>query len=734
MSRTKNYYAHSTDSPDKSDWQLLEDHLYNVAKLCEEFSAAFGAQEWGQCAGLLHDAGKATGAFQRRLEGSANRVDHSTFGAQWAWQHCGRLGVLLAYAIAGHHGGLPNGGEQRGQLHYRLKHTKIPEKALAVPGLKCKENLVPPFSLTRGRAGFSLSFFTRMVFSCLVDADFLDTEIFCSPRRSKERHKPCQLSPLLKKFNTHMQEISRRVELTPVNVLRQKVFSQCVTQASLPRQVFSLTVPTGGGKTLSSMAFALNHALEHGLDRIIYTIPFTSIIEQNAGVFKDIFGADQILEHQSNYIENDEPEEQTRHLRHRLASENWNMPIVVTTNVQFFESLFAVKTSRCRKLHNIAGSVIVLDEAQAIPTEYLKPCLAALWELVGHYRCSVVLCTATQPALDDTSSLRKEALPDIREIVSDPQRLFHELKRVQVEFIGQKTNDDLGILLKKEQQVLCIVSTKPQARAVFELLENRSGLFHLSTNMYPLHRRRVLQEVRVRLNAGEKCRVVSTSLVEAGVDFDFPVVYRAMAGLDSIAQAAGRCNREGRLNNQGALGKLYVFESESAPSMTWLKRSVSRARETLRSLPDKDPLGMETMRRYFELLYDIQELDKKNIMKLLNPARLDHDLLFPFKEAAELFKFIEEDSVGVVVVIEPEAELLVHELRHAEYTRSILRKLQSYTVSVRSELVKIMIREGAVEVIDEVVPVLWNKDVYSKKVGLCIERAGLWDVEQLIVD
>ncbi len=576
-----------------------------------------------------------------------------------------------------------------------------------------------------------------MIFSCLVDADFLDTEQFCSPHKARYRpdqSSKLQLADLWEIFDCHMQKIIRGAVPSRVNELRREIFRQCVSQAVMPQGIFSLTVPTGGGKTLSSMAFALNHAVEHGLRRIIYAIPFTSIIEQNARVFKEIFGPEVILEHHSNLIE-DDPDEHDLHLSHRLAAENWDLPIVVTTNVQFFESLFASKTLRCRKLHNIAGSVIILDEAQAIPTEYLKPCLASLRELVSRYRCSVVLCTATQPALDDTSSLRRNALPDIREIIEDTERYSRQFQRVEIEFIGRQTDAELATLLSKEKQVLCIVSTKPQAQSVFELLDDKEAAFHLSTNMYPLHRQRVLQRIRKRLQQGQVCRVVSTSLVEAGVDLDFPVVFRAMAGLDSIAQAAGRCNREGRLNDQGKLGRVLVFESEKEPSMPWLKRCVSRAREALRALPDKEPLGREMIRRYFELLYDVQELDGKNIMKLLNPAPLDKDLCFPFQEAAQLFKFIEEDTVDLIIAREPECDELIRVLRHGEYSRTTLRKLQPFTVSVRKKDLEIMHKAGGVEMIDKdnkEFPLLCNQNSYDKQVGLCVDRAGVWDADDLI--
>ncbi len=732
----KKCYAHTADIDDKTTWQLLDEHLDNVAGRAGGFATVFGGKDWGRCAGMLHDVGKATEGFQKRLEGSGTRVDHSTIGARLAWEHCGRLGVLLAYAIAGHHGGLPDGGEQTGQLHFRLKCRKL-QPLLQVPmPPQCCKGIKPPFLLTQGNAGFSLSFFARMIFSCLVDADFLDTEQFCSPEKSEFRPNQSdagQIDELLSVFQAHMKKIIKNAETNNVNRLRREVFEECVCKASLPRQIFSLTVPTGGGKTYSSMAFALNHAVKNNLRRVIYAIPFTSIIEQNAAVFKKIFGFENVLEHHCNFIEKEDDENRAYNRRNRLATENWDLPIVVTTNVQFFESLFAHKTSRCRKLHNIAGSVIILDEAQAIPTGYLRPCLAVLKELVRNYGCSVVLCTATQPALDDSNSLRKEALPKIQEIVSDPQKLFKDLKRTKIVFIGKKTDCELAGLLDQEQQALCIVSTKPQARSVFEQLSRKANSCHLSTNMYPLHRQRILQKIRDRLDAGKSCRVVSTSLVEAGVDLDFPVVYRAMAGLDSIAQAAGRCNREGKLNKQGKLGRVFVFESETMPSMPWLKRCISRSQEALRSLPQANPVGVEMMRRYFELLYDAENPDFKEIMRLLNPTQLDRDLSFPFREVSEQFRFIEEESKGVIIASGSKTEQLVRELRYLDYNRATLRALQPYTVQVRGWDIDILHRGGSIELINNEIPVLLNKKAYDNDLGLCVDKAEIWDVDQLQV-
>lgn len=729
------FFAHSLPEKPIEAWQPLEDHLKNVAGMAGGFAAAFKAETWGHCAGILHDAGKATNAFQRRLEGNPGRVDHSTFGARLAARECGRLGMILAYAIAGHHGGLPDGGEQEGQLHFRLKYGKVPENIERLRPTDLQAELLPPIKLNRGRAGFSLSFFTRMLFSCLVDADFLDTEAFCDPE--KVRFRPAAMSTdafidLKKIFDQHLSEKIRQADASPVNKLRQIVLAQCREKAKRPPDFFSLTVPTGGGKTLSSLAFALDHVVEnaeaHGLRRIIYAIPFTSIIEQNAKVFQEFLGRAYVLEHHCNYKESDEPEDREYNRKRGLAAENWDVPVVVTTNVQFFESLFDNRPSRCRKLHNIAKSVIILDEAQAIPTEFMEPCLAALQELVANYGCTVVFCTATQPALDDSVSLRG-ALPKIDEIISEPAELYKRLRRTAVDFIGHISDDELAQRIVREEQVLCIVSTKPHARFLFERLSKEEGLYHLSTNMYPRHRRRVLDEIRTRLTEKKTCRVISTSLVEAGVDLDFPVVYRAMAGLDSIAQAAGRCNREGKM---AGLGRVYVFAAEKPPRMPWLKRCMARAAEALRTLPGTDPLDLESMRLYFELLYDVEDLDHEHIMNLLNPT-LSSELHWPFKEAALAFRMIADDSTGIIVAIEPDARELVRQLRFTDHPRSTLRKLQQYSVGIRTRDFATLAAAGALEIIQKEFPLLSNAAAYRADVGLCVDEGMVWDTEGLII-
>jgi len=725
------FYAHSTSKTDKSDWQPLYDHLHNVGILSEQFASVFMAEQWGRCVGILHDAGKACPAFMARLEGNACRIDHATFGAQLAQARGGKLGFLLAYVICGHHGGLPDGGAQEGQLHHRLRKKIFGTEVL--PEFDCTEPLTFPFQLEKEWSMFSLAFFTRMLFSCLVDADFLDTEAFFDRAKSAHRGALPQDNFINLRSSLHSFISKKQAVAKPgkVNDARQRVLARCIAKAKRKQGFYSLTVPTGGGKTLSSLAFAVEHAAKHGLARVIYAIPFTSIIEQNAEVFRLALGDANVLEHHCNYNAPDGDDTGVYNRWRGLATENWAAPVVVTTNVQFFESLYSNKPSRCRKLHNIAGSVIVLDEAQAIPTEFLKPCLLALRELVTHYRCTVVLCTATQPALND-ENLKRLDLPKVNEIVDNPLELFAELKRVRVEFMGKLPTNELAQRLDNHRQVLCIVSTKKQAQQVFATLENTESMFHLSTNMYPVHRLRVLGVIRQRLSDGLPCRVVSTSLIEAGVDLDFPVVYRAMAGLDSIAQAAGRCNREGRAD----YGQVYVYEPEDLPAMPWLRRRVSRALEALHSFSFGDCLEIARMQRFFELLYDVESLDAKNIITRVNP-RLHPELIVPFREVAGDFRLIEDEGVGVIMpgVFEDrdKIQMLVEQLRHSKFPQVVVRKLQRYAVVVRSKVLLHLKSVGAVEMVHDTFPIMLNVAAYDSIMGFQADTAELWDPECLLI-
>lgn len=557
---TDSFFAHSAEG-DKKSWQHLGEHLYNVASSAKDFAEAFGAGEWAYWAGLLHDVGKFSEKFQHHLETGKGRDDHATAGARlvkdlWTTRTAPDgtageiLSTLLAYCIAGHHGGLPEmgaTGDIPGTLRHRLSRKTIPDYSSWRDILSLPDTL-PRLSLkscTRKSFQFSLSFFVRMVYSCLTDADFLDTECFCDKRKAEARHGWVSIEKVVDAFRGTVAKLSTPPDAkdeSPVNPARREILSHCLSAAPLTQGVFSLTVPTGGGKTLSSLAFALEHAKRNGLRRVIYVIPYTSIIEQNAQVFRDVLGEElagrAILEHHSNYthpregeLNADDHATARDAARFRLATENWSAPLVVTTAVQFFESLFANRSSQCRKLHNIAGSVVILDEAQMLPPELLQPTVAAIRELSLNYNVSVVLCTATQPALNKSGNLTM-GFPAGRvcEIIPEEQkgRLFNEFRRSKVVQLGKCSDETLAERLKKHDQVLCIVNKRAHARALFNALGDGEGHFHLSARMYPAHRKRVLEAIRKRLYDGLACRVISTSLIECGVDVDFPIVYRCI--------------------------------------------------------------------------------------------------------------------------------------------------------------------------------------------------------------
>lgn len=687
-------FAHTLPGEGPDRWQPLEAHLRAVAEGAAAEAAVFGARDWGYAAGLWHDLGKCSQAFQEYLRAAGSethqsdvtgKVDHSTAGAQHAVAHFPVLGHLLAFALAGHHSGLLDSQDDGPSMVARLgkqvdRWDRASKELTDLPPLALPAHVERAFGT---RDGFSLQFFVRMVFSCLVDADFLDTESFMSPQRSAER--PAWPSDVIARManalDAHLEGLASSD--TEVNRQRARVLGACRDAAPRAPGFFTLTVPTGGGKTLSSLAFALRHARLHGMRRVVYVVPFTSIIEQNAAVFRTAMQSlvdrgtpDPVLEHHSNL----DPEVETT--RSRLATENWNAPLVVTTAVQFYESLFANRTSKCRKLHNLAGSVVILDEAQALPVDFLTPCLRALQELVEGYGSTVVLCTATQPAVARREGFEPglELGPE-QEIVPDPPSLFAALKRVEVERAGPLSDEALAEHLLAIPQVLCIVNTRRHARRLWDLLGEDPAHLHLSALMCPEHRSATLGVIRDRLAQSLPCRVVSTQLVEAGVDIDFPVVYRAMAGLDSLAQAAGRCNRNGRL----PMGRTVVFQSEHESSEAFLRDMAQVSREILPL--HADPLSLEAVEHYFRLYYWSRKArwDHRDIMGefKMQQQRL-MPFLFGFARAASRFRIIEDTGRPIIVPWGPAGEALREELEQAWGGPSwaLRRRLQRYVVQV----------------------------------------------------
>ncbi len=734
-------FAHSLDGRPPNDWQPLEAHLQNVAERAASFAAPFGASSWAYLAGLWHDLGKYAPEFQHyiaaandaSLETKLGKVNHSTAGALYALERLDTFGRILAYPIAGHHAGLPDWQSEtapQSSLSHRLAQPEYLRAA--------KAGRLPSLILDRQRPGdkakcgtdLSRSLWLRMLFSCLVDADFLDTEAFIEPERASLRQGYPTLADMAPLFNHYMTEKSTQASDTPVNRIRAEVLAACRQKSTEAPGLFTLTVPTGGGKTLSSLAFALGHAMAHGKRRIIYVIPYTSIIEQSADQFRRIWrdmGDDVVLEHHSNLDVVDLSREDTRG---RLACENWDAPFIVTTTVQFFESLFASRSSRCRKLHNIADSIVVLDEAQLLPPDFLSPVLEVIKELQRNYGVTFVLSTATQPALGPQASMdfTFSGLPGLREIIDEPIALHERLKRTRVEVLNGLASlawDELAARLAGHESVLCIVNRRDDARFLWEKMP--AGTFHLSALMCGAHRSSQIALIKESLAARRPTRVISTQLVEAGVDLDFPVVYRALAGLDSVAQAAGRCNREGMLS----CGWVYVFKPESRIPAGHLRQAAEIGRQLLAE-QQNDPLAPERFTRFFQMLYWMRgdKLDKAGIMKMLG----NHpELHFDFRSAAEQFRLIDEATYAPILVFYgDETPRLLELLRRQGPERWLMRKLQRYVVNLPRNVHGRLLAEGGIEELHPGIFVQGHGGLYHQQLGFCPERSLCYEPDELI--
>ncbi len=694
--KDKEFIAHVRFEGDKAIVHLLEDHLRKVAKLSADHASAFGSEDWAELAGRWHDLGKYSADFQKYIRDQTGyerenahverpnmkgRVNHSSAGALHALSQFKKKfgeknidGRIIAYLIAGHHAGLADWGSESGQsaLQYRMQDTNLLPDALKGKPPETVTNFKVP--TTHPNKDADPSFWIRMLFSCLVDADFLDTESFMSPEKTEQRKQDVPLEVLNKALDQHLAKFSEK-DPEGINIYRKSILDNCQKSARERSGLFSLTVPTGGGKTLSSLSFALRHAIEHKKDRIIYVIPYTSIIEQTSDVFKHIFKdfPDAVLEHHSNL----DPDNETSHSR--LASQNWDAPIIVTTAVQYFESLYAARTSRVRKLHNIANSVVILDEAQMLPPDYLMPVLKVIKELSAYYSVSHVLCTATQPALEKRTDFNFDGFDkeSVKEIIENPDELTDVFKRVKIIPLDEKIEEweQLAEQLMEHESFLCIVDRRSDAQELYDLLPD--GTLHLSSLMCGQHRSDVIDQIKERLIRKELVRVVSTQLIEAGVDVDFPVVFRAMAGLDSIAQAAGRCNREGKLDQ----GFVYVFNPPK-PAPAGHLRMAAELGQMLLSKSETDPLSNHSFKEFFKKLYWTKgdDLDKKNILKDLFP---DPQLRFNFKTASKNFRLIESDYETILVSY-GEGEKLIKQLRSTDDVyRELRQKLQRYTVSIQ---------------------------------------------------
>jgi len=725
------FYAH-TKGEIETDWQALKEHLTFTSEIAKTISEDDLLAPLSTISGLLHDIGKYSQAFQNRLKGCNKPVDHSTAGAQLLIELAGDnphklfISKLLSYCIAGHHSGLPDFGAKHDHpdqptllARYKRKVENYSDYIIDFPNL----NISLPSNLkltpSRKNGQFSVSFLVRMLFSILVDADFIETENFM--RGNALRGNFLHIDEIEKKYSEFLKTFENPE--SNINIRRTDLLKTCIQQANLEQGLFTMTIPTGGGKTYTSLAFALKHAKKHRLERIIYCIPYTSIIEQTAQLFRTCLVSDVVLEHHSNFdwqaFEKESTStygDNTAVRKLHFASENWDIPIVVTTNVQFFESLFSNRTSKCRKIHSLRRSMIIFDEAQMLPRGYLEPCMMSLAELIINYKTSIIFCTATQPPLP-------KFFPDQikpHELISSPEDEYAFFKRVVVKNIGRTEDDEISDLIKSFSKVLCIVNTRKHAKGLFEKI-NDPDAYHLSTLMCPAHRKAVIAQIRKKLKSGKACRVISTQIMEAGIDLDFPIGLRALAGLDSIVQAAGRVNREQKLET----GTLYVFEPNSkfvARIPAYIKQTADIARIIMGQY--EDPISIEALNAYYKLLYDIQNpsiFDQKNIMACFEKG-ICNEPNFDFATASERFKLIEEETISVIIPWNKTARTEINKLGHTEYPASLMRTLQPYTINIYLNEFEALTKSGRIEIILDRFPILVDvdEDIYHPKTGLVI--------------
>lgn len=717
--------------------QDLDAHLDGVARLAASFADAADMGAWGRALGLFHDAGKARTAFQRHIRCHSGydtaapapaEHNHAYAGAVLAVRRYGAAAtVLLANAIASHHTALHDSGALQDALAKPLP-PEVEEWARLAAGAAAGAAARPaqpgplPF---KGRClPRDLHHVVRFLFSCLVDADWLDTEAFMQPCTAAKRGGMRPMAELLPVLQAHLDRLNAKAAPTPVNVLRRRVQRQAIEAASMPPGCYTMTVPTGGGKTLSALAWAMHHAVRHGQRRVIIAIPYTTIIAQTAETLRRIFGADNVVEHHcavaDDAIGDDDPR--------RLATENWDAPIVCTTNVRLFESLYAARPAACRRLHNVARSVVILDEVQTLPRPFLQPIVDAIDAYSRLFHTSVLFTTASQPVLGadfQGSHARLRGLSHLAEIIPSAWRLHDALRRVCFHADpAPSTYDEMAARLAACPRVLCVVNTRRDARELFRRLpcvaQEEGICVHLSRMMCAAHLRRQIDRLKEALAREDGVvRVVATQLIEAGVDLDFPVVFRQEAGLDSVLQAAGRCNREGRL----ATGHAHVFSlAAEHPLPAGSLAEENEARKALGA--GRDWGAPDTMADYFRQLYArTPTFDAKQMDDLL---RRPEDL--NFRTAAEAFRLISESGVPVLVPY-GDCAALVERLRGKDLTRQLLRQLGDYTVTLHRQDFDKLCGAGAVECVKGVY-VMADRAQYDEMVGLRTDNH--WQEELLM--
>lgn len=697
--------------------QTNDEHQRGVARLASSFASEFGMADVGHLLGLLHDKGKEQVAWQKYIQGvtgynpkyanTKNGPNHAYIGAHIAQILYPQLSPLIAQPIAGHHRGLYDYCEYIEETKKDIpKEVLIPEsQSCAMPRL---HNL----------KSYDLHHLVRILFSCLVDADSLDTEEFMNPEQASLRGVHTTMEELLCKLEEYLSQLKEKSEDTEVNRIRNYVQEQCVKESQGKMGFYSLTVPTGGGKTLASVLWALNHAVKNHLHRIIIAIPYTSIIVQTAATLKAIFGEENVLEHHSN-VNTDNIKNREQRERMQLATENWDYPIIVTTNVQLFESLFSNKRSDCRKLHNVVKSVLILDEVQTLPMDFYKPIVHTLDTLCRIFGVSVLFTTASLPVLTgriegSNPNVGFEALASVHEIIPAEAKLHDKLRRVELKIDETpKSYDEIATELAKHQRVLCIVNTRRDAKELYERLPKEGICLHLSRMMCPTHVATTIQQIKRVLREKNDCpiRVISTQLVEAGVDIDFPVVYRQQAGLDSILQAAGRCNREGIQT----ISTTYVFSlGKEHPLPTGFISQTNNAR--LNMVGQYDWFALETMVVYFKQLHShIDNFDKQQMEKLLYKHECE------FEEAASRFHLIDDQSISVLINWHDSIDLYQQLLSEGP-SYQLMRQMAQYSVNIRKHDFDKLKSIGAIEEPFENIYVITNPAFYHDDTGLSIEN------------
>ena len=804
-----NFIAHRRKCDNKD--QTVQEHLIEVSLLCRQSAKKIGVPDAGELLGLLHDFGKYSQQFQIYLQSATGmlnpdvddeymdanafkgKIDHSTAGAQWVWQRFKRydvqgklVGQILAVCLASHHGGLIDclkpGGEKgfsdrinkdQGKTHLQECLENVDDAVLSKLDDLATDKFLREFwnrcvclyapekeNESEIIKQFRLGFLLRFLFSCLIDADRINSADFENQGNVRFRPKlPVDWQIAIDRLEAKLSNLPVRNE---IDTARREISDQCKKRAESSQGIYTLTVPTGGGKTFASMRYALHHAKKHKLDHIIYIIPYTSIIEQNAGEIRKVLErvGDElpwVLEHHSNL----EPETQTWHSK--LVTENWDAPIIFTTMVQFLEVLFGGGTRGARRMHNIANSVLIFDEIQSLPVNCVHLFCNAIQFFVDHARSTTLLCTATQPLLDDLKFGKDKGqltLSEDHELVDDMTNIFEQFKRVEIKnLVSQKgwTEQELCELtvtqLKEKGNCLVIVNTKKWARKLYDVCLNsvdEDSLFHLSTSLCPAHRKKIFNTIKQRLDDKLPVLCISTQLIEAGVDVDFNSVIRFLAGLDSIAQAAGRCNRNGNLD----MAQVYVVNPQDEPiDMLY---DIKEGREkALRIFSEKDEtelLDPEVMSLYFsyyfyeranimayplteqragrrDTLLSLLSNNGRNIGQVEKAIKLQQS----FKTAGKAFQAIDSPTQAVIVPYGDKGKEIIAGLcADFEPARAyqLLKDAQKYSVNVFPNIWRQLQKAGAVRPVQEGEEIYYlDERYYSKDFGLSTEEVSKMDTQ-----